>query len=296
MVTPTKVLRYLFDKDYRFNVGAARGFYKSISDKEYLEKLFKLRLGYDPDLSNPRTFNEKMQWLKLYDRKPLYSTLVDKYSMKAWVGAHIGEQYVIPTYAKWDNVEEIDVSLLPEQFVLKTNHDCGGIVICHNKTEFDLSSAKKRLRKHIKRNYYWNCREWPYKNVKPCVFAEQYLEGIEWEFQTWNFNGAPKLIAAIHEPHGINEKKFYDTEWVEVPFVSSQPKLKHGVSKPDELAAILSASKIAAQPTVFTRVDFIKTVDGQLRLGEITLFPAGGFVKWDPRCWDDEIGSWLSMP
>lgn len=278
-----------------YSYATAKGLTKWVPDKPHLKMMYRATIGYWPDLENPKTFNEKLQWLKLHDRNPLYTTLVDKYRVKQWVADRIGEQYVTTTYAAWDRAEDIDISGLPDRFVLKTNHDCGGIVICRDKEAFDLDAAKAKLAAHLKRNYYWGGREWPYKNVEPLVFAEEYLEDIRWELQTWNFGGEPKMVAAIKEPHGVNEKRFYDGEWVELPFVSSPPALTESVPKPERLAGILDASRTVSSSGVFARVDFVDSSQG-LKLGEITLYPAAGFVHWTPSDYDSVIGKWLKLP
>lgn len=290
-----KIQKYTHNPWLAYNALAARGLTRWVPDEAHLKLAYRASLGYWPDLENPRTFNEKLQWLKLHDRNPLYTTLVDKYRVKEWVAERIGRQYVTPTYAVWERAEDIDISGLPERFVLKTNHDCGGIAICRDRATFDLDAAKAKLAAHLKRNYYWGCREWPYKDVRPLVFAEEYLEDVRWEYQTWNFQSEPRMVAAIHEPHGANEKRFYDCEWVELPFVSSPPRLASEAPEPAELARILESSRLLTGSSVFARVDFLDTSAG-LRWGEITLFPAGGFVHWTPADYDAVVGKWLKLP
>ncbi len=174
-----KAMLYLKNPWRLYCAAATRGFTRLVPDEPHLTAMYRGSMGKKLNLGNPVTFNEKLQWLKLHDRNSLYTTLVDKYRVKLWVAERIGEEHVTKTYAMWENAEDIDIDDLPERFVLKTNHDCGGVAICSDRNTFDLDAAKKKLAKHLKTNYYWRTREWPYKNVKPCVFAEEYLDPAE---------------------------------------------------------------------------------------------------------------------
>ena len=150
----------------------SKGYLNWMPDKSYLSLVFRLSLGYWPDFENPKTFNEKLNWLKLYDRKPLYTQLVDKYAVREYIAEKIGEQYLIPLVGgPWNSVDEIDFDALPEQFVLKTTHDSGGVVVCTDKDSLDIKATKDKLARRLKVNYYWGTREWPYKDVKPRIIA-----------------------------------------------------------------------------------------------------------------------------
>ena len=287
--------KYIDNPRLLYCLATAKGLTRWISDELHLKMMYKALFGVAPDLDNPRSFNEKMQWLKLHNHVESYSKVVDKLAVKDWVSERVGRGYVNDTYAVWQDVDDIDPSVLPKHYVLKTNHDCGGVIICNNPDSFDIALAKEKLRRHLNANYYWGSREWPYKNVKPLVFAEEYLERIEWEYQTWNSYGDVKAIGVITEPHGCNKKRFYDAEWRECPFVSSLPKLEEPVEAPVELMQIIELSRNLSQDFPLVRIDFIKTRDGLLRLCEMTLFPAGGFVKWQPPEWDMQAGSWIDL-
>ena len=185
-----------------------------IPDKLYLKVLFRGSMGYKLDLRHPKTFNEKLQWLKLHDRNPLYTTLVDKYRVKQWVADKIGEEYVIPTLAVYQSVDEIDLDKLPNQFVLKCNHDSGGVVICRDKANFDLEAAKVKLAEAMKQNYYLNFREWPYKNVKRCIITEQYVSNKNQDtitdYKFFCFNGEPTFCQVITDRQTQETIDFYD--------------------------------------------------------------------------------------
>ena len=171
-----KGIEYCVNNDFRFLVNAGRGKYNSMSDEEYIKKMFKAKLGYELNLENPKTFNEKLQWLKINDRNDMYTTLVDKYAVKKYVSDILGEEYIIPTLGVWDRFEDIEFDNLPEQFVLKCTHDSGGLVICKNKKELNHAKAKKIIDSSLKTNFYWHGREWPYRDVKPRLIAESYME------------------------------------------------------------------------------------------------------------------------
>ena len=166
---PKRILFYLESK----------GFFNFLSDEKYLKFFYKLNMGKKLNLENPKTFNEKLQWLKLYDRKDIYTTMVDKYEVKRYVTDLIGEEYIVKNFGVWDSFDEIDFDKLPNQFVLKCTHDSGGLVICRDKSKLDIEKAKQKINKSLNRNYFYNGREWPYKNVKPRIIAEEYLENIE---------------------------------------------------------------------------------------------------------------------
>ena len=191
------VFSALYDENSRFRIKNKLGLYNNVSDDEYLKKLYKFRMGKELDLNNPKTFNEKLQWLKIHNRNPLYTTMVDKYAVKKYIADKIGEKYLIPTLGVWDNVEEIDFDKLPKQFVLKCTHDSGGIVICKDKSVLDYDKAKKKLKKSLESHFFLKWREWPYKDVKPRIIAEKFMEDDNAnelvDYKVLCFNGEPKI-------------------------------------------------------------------------------------------------------
>ena len=224
-------------------------------------------MGYKIDLNNPRTFNEKLQWLKLNARDPLYTTLVDKYTAKQWVADKIGEQYIIPNLAVYDSVDQIDLDKLPDRFVLKCNHDCGSIVICKDKSSFDLEAAKKKLDAALKQNYYWNSREWPYKNVKPRIIAEPYLEDASGElrdYKVYAFNGeCDYLMLCFDRQKGETKFIYFDRNWA-IQKELSNHGLKYGdtieVERPYNLDLIFEFAEKLSSGFPFVRVDFYETM------------------------------------
>lgn len=283
---------------------AQHGFYKNMSDEDFLRMQFKNVFGYEPDLDHPQTYSEKLQWLKLHDRRPEYTVMVDKYEVKAYVSPLIGEEHIIRTLGVWDKFDEIDFSCLPDQFVLKCTHDSGGSVICRDRSRFDSQAAKKKLEKSQGRNYYLQNREWPYKNVKPRIIAEEYMvdeSGYELkDYKIFTFGGKARalLIAADRtNPHEETHFDFYDMEFNHLPFTNGHPGADHPAGKPDSLDEMRRmAERIAAAGNLpQARIDFYD-VNGTVYFGEITFFHWSGFEPFVPDEWDKRFGEWLRLP
>lgn len=263
---------------------------------------YKIRLGKKLDLKNPQTFNEKLQWLKLYDRNPEYTKTVDKYQAKQYVADIIGEKYIIPTLGIWDKFENINFEELPNQFVLKCTHDSGGLVICKDKSKLNIKEAKRKISKSLKTNYYYHGREWPYKKVRPRIIAEKYMatykqkELIDYKF--FCFNGEPKFLyvsegLSNHENARISfanmnyeKTEFYRKDYR--PF----DKLP---DKPTNFDKMKELSKKLSKNIPFIRVDFYE-VNGQIYFGELTFFPCSGFIPFEPEEWDRKLGDMLKLP
>lgn len=293
-----KLKRYFADPYWALGCDLIKSHSRWMSDEFYIRTLWRMLMGYELDLKNPKTFNEKLQWLKLNDRNPLYTTLVDKYRVKQWVADKIGEEYVIPTLAVWDNVEDIDISILPEQFVLKCNHDSGSVVICKDKKTFDLNAAKDKLGKALKRNFYWEAREWPYKNVKPCIFAEKYMTdgtGDELrDYKFWSFNGVPKVVYCSVKNDNIWEN-YYDMDFIPLNINHGFPSSEQEIVKPntfDEMKSVIS--KFALQ-IPFIRVDFYE-IQGRVYFGEFTCYDFAGLKPFQDIEQDSMLGDMIKLP
>jgi hypothetical protein len=254
------------------------------------------------NLDNPKTFNEKLQWLKAYDLNPRYTDIVDKYAVKGIIADKIGEEYLIPTLAVYESPAEIDWESLPEKFVLKCTHDSGGVIVCQDKSRLDKEAALKKLWKHYKRNYYYNKREWPYKNIKPRILAEQYMEdrqgdGELKDYKFFCFDGEPKLLFVASDRHKKVETKFdfFDMEFNHLPFTIDHdmapilPEKPENFEKMKELAAKLSTG------TPQLRVDFYE-VDGKVYFGEMTFFHCSGMAPFHPEKWNRTFGDWVTLP
>ncbi|MBE7046066.1 MAG: glycosyl transferase [Ruminococcaceae bacterium] len=263
-----------------------------------LKGLFKKRMGKNLNLENPLSFSEKLQWLKLYDHNPEYTRIVDKVTFKDYITEKIGAQYIVPNIGVWEKFEDIDFDKMPEKFVLKCNHDSGGVVICKDKSKFDIESAKKKINKSLKTNYYWSGREWPYKGVKPCILAEEYLdlpEGMV-EYKMFSFNGEAKIIdvcmGVAHTPTRTNT--FFDREWNKLPIHTHLPNEKGDVKPPEELSEMLEIADKLSKGIPQVRVDFY-IYKGQIYLGEMTFFHDSGMTKITPEEWDYKMGEYIDL-
>lgn len=279
-------------------------FLKLMSDEAYLKMIFKDKMGYDLDLNNPKTFNEKLQWLKLHDRKPEYTTMVDKYEVKEYVAKCIGEEYIIPTIGVWDRFEDIDFEQLPEQFVLKCTHDSGGLVICRDKKKFNKDKAREKINKSLKRNYYWSSREWPYKNVKPRILAEEYMEdemkvkGLT-DYKFFCFHGEPKMLYVSQglENHATARISFFDIEGKQMPFGRSDYyPIEDEFNIPSNLKELEYVARMLAKSvsSPFVRVD-LYSIRGKIYFSEITFMPCSGMMPLEPKVWDTIIGDWIKL-
>lgn len=282
-----------------------------IPDSLYLKYSFKKLMGNPLNLRNPKTFNEKLQWLKLYNRNPLYTTLVDKYAVKKWVAEKIGEQYVIPTLGVWDWFEDIDFGELPNQFVLKCTHDSGGLVIVNDKSKLNIEAARKKITDSLNRNFFWQSREWPYKNVPPRIIAEKYMEdsvdGEIWpktaktrletairDFKFFCFHGVPKIMYVSRDKAEEPTTDFFDMDFNHLDMRMRDPNSKTLPDKPlnFELMKSLAATLSKGMPHV--RADFYE-IHGQVYFGEMTFFHNGGFSHIYPRKWESELGEWIDL-
>ncbi len=282
-----------------------RGYLNWMPDKMYLKFKFRVKIGKKLNLKNPQTFNEKLQWLKLYDRKPIYTTMVDKYEVKKYVADIIGEEYIILTYGVWNTFDEIDFDSLPNQFVLKCTHDSGGLVICKDKSNFDMEKAKEKINECLKTDYYMHNREWPYKDVKPRIIAEKYMqdtysdenEDIK-DYKFYCFNGKPKLgyISQGLSDHSTARISYVDLEWKRAPFHRSDYKEFEVLpEKPENYEQMLQYAEILSKNTSFLRVDFYE-IDKKIYFGELTFSPGGGFTMLTPDKWDEKLGDLINLP
>ena len=273
-----------------------------IPDRLYLQLLYYYHFKKFANLNNPVGFNEKIQWLKLYDRNPNYSKMVDKVAVKDYVESIIGKEYIIPTYAVWENVEEIDFSRLPDQFVIKSNHDSGSIVICKDKNKIDQESVKKIMATSFHNNGYWYGREWPYKNVKPKIFAEKYMEdkntGELRDYKFFCFDGVVKalFVATDRQKTGDSVKfDFFDVDYNHLDFTNGHPNATSLPEKPHNFELMKELAEKLSQGIPHVRVDLYE-VNGRVYFGELTFHHGSGCLPFDPIEWDVIFGSWLRLP
>lgn len=273
-----------------------------LPDKLYLKMKFRYMMGESLNFKNPQTFNQKLQWLKLYDRNPLYTKLVDKYEVRKYIVETIGEEYLIPLIGVYDNIDEIDWSKLPNQFVLKCTHGSGANIICKDKSKLDIQKAEKRLKKWMRRNWYWYGREWPYKNVKPRIICEKFLQEADGEqikdYRVFCFDGEPKFIAVDFD---ITNKKntrrnLYDLDWNLLDYGISYPReLSIKVERPKRIDEMIKISKILAKDIPHVRIDFY-CLDTKIYFGEMTFYHQAGYGRVYPKEFEREMGEWIKLP
>lgn len=267
-------------------------------DKEFLAPIFRSRTGYEMNVENPRTFNEKIQWLKLYDRNPAYTRMVDKYAVKEYIARKIGEEYVIPTLGVYDTFDEIAFDNLPDQFVLKCTHDSGSVVICHDKSCFDKEDAKKKLERNLSINYYWVGREWPYKNVQRRIIAEKYMAQsnnmVDYKFMC--FHGEPKIVFTCTERFEQDGLKvtFFDLDWNRLSFERYYHSSTKVIPRPQNLELMIKLAAKLSDGIPFVRVDFYE-IEGTVYFGELTFSPGGGMEDFRPVEWDFIMGEWIKI-
>ncbi len=276
-------------------------FLRIVPDSIYIRLQYYYHFHRLLNLKNPQSYNEKLQWLKLYDRRPEYTMMVDKYLVKEYVAKTIGEEYIIPTISDWNSINEIDWEKLPHQFVLKWNHDSGSIVICKDKTKLDKNQAIQILRRNEHSSGYWYGREWPYKNVKPRIIAEKYMEDEDGElkdFKFFCFDGEVKaMFVATDRFNQTEETKFdfFDADFNHLPFTNGHPNATRQIKKPEcfELMKHLAGKLSKGYPHI--RVDFYE-IRGKVYFGELTLYHWSGFVPFNPPSYDKVFGDWITLP
>lgn len=281
-----------------FRIGK-NSFLRLLNDEHYIKLLFKHNMGYPLNLTNPQSFNEKLNWLKLHDRKPIYKEMVDKYEAKKYVSSIIGEEYIIPTIGIWDKTDEIDFSKLPEQFVIKCTHDSGSVFVCHNKNKVEFKAIKKKLNQSLKKNYYWDGREWPYKDIKPRIIAEKYMSDNGKALNDYKFytmNGKVHAVMIVTDRGETRTRAdYFDREFNHLDFSWGYPNAEICPTKPTNFEQMILLAERLAKDTIELRVDFY-LIKGNIYFGELTFFDGGGMKKFHPFEWDYRMGEWLKLP
>lgn len=274
---------------------ALRNFGKNMDDEKYIKKLYKIRNGTDLNLDDPVTFFDKNNWLKIHDRKEIYSMMVDKYDVKKYVADIIGSKYVIPAYGVWDAYDDIDFNKLPDQFVLKCTHDCGSTVICKDKKNFDWDGAKSLIEKHLKTDYYIKFREWPYKNVRPRILAEEYIEGIVDEnYKFFCFEGKCEFLYVA--PFREATADYFDRDYNHLDGIHNvfHSEAEVPPKKPEVFEKMRELAERLSKGYPFLRIDFYND-NGNIYFGEITFFQEGGMAPWIPDKWNYKLGEYLKL-
>ena len=296
-----------------FMASIISNFFRWLPDATYLRLLYRFKMGHRLDLKNPQTFTEKLQWLKLYNRKPEYTTMVDKYAVKQYVANIIGDEYIIPTLGVWDKPEDIDWGSLPDQFVLKTTHGGGGggVVICKDKATFEKTTAIPKLKESMASDIYSGLREWPYKDVPKRIIAEKFMAPEKSpapkdlpDYKFFCFNGEPRYCQVIRDRHTKETIDFYDMDWNHLEFVGLLPPsntadtISNGltpVARPEHLEEMKDICRKLAKDQPFVRVD-LYVIDDKQYFGELTFYPASGIGIFTPEEWNGKLGDLLTLP
>ena len=280
--------KYLSDSDYRFLMNAGFGKYDNLPDREYLERKFECCMGKPLELENPQTFNEKLQWLKLYDRKPEYTVMVDKYKVREYIKERLGEEYLIPLLGVWDNPDDIDFDQLPDQFVLKCNHNSGlGMYICKDKSKLishDIKRIRRNLARGLAQDYYLTGREWPYKDVPRKIIAEKYMTDSAsssdfTDYKFFCFNGyVDCVMVCLERSSGDTKFYFFDKDWNLKRLNIRGKNAPDGftIPKPNQMDKMFEVAAKLSEGLPFARVDLYQSND-HIYFGEITFFPDSGF-------------------
>lgn len=270
-------------------------------DRWYLAMRYREKLHCWPNLRAPQLYTEKIQWLKLYDRKPQYTKMVDKYEAKAYIADIVGEEYIIPTYGVWDSFDEIDFESLPNRFVLKCTHNSGGVVVCLDRETFDIGKARQIIESCLAKNYYWHSREWQYKNVKPRIIAEEYLYDTDhpddsiMDYKFLCFDGEPRLLYYAEENTDDPYSDIYDMDFQKLDLQFPEPNSPVIASKPEHFEKMKELARKLSKGFPHLRVDFYD-VNGKLYVGELTFYHCAGIFEIRPEKWDRILGDWITLP
>ncbi len=275
-----------------------------IPDKTYMRMYFKAKLHYEPDFENPRTFNEKLQWYKLHYRNPALVSLVDKYDVRLFVEESIGSEFLVPLYGVYDSVDEIDLNRLPDRFVLKCTHDSQSTFICTDKDLFDFEDVRKRLRVAMRRNWYWQGREWAYMDIVPRIVAEAYLDerGRETptDYKFYCFDGKVALVQTDVNRFADHDMQYFSPGWERRGDIDREVSDREPTIKPDNYELMLELSEKLSANFPHVRVDWYN-IEGKPYFGEMTFYTGGGFdpfysLEKRPDRLDRELGDLFILP
>lgn len=270
-------------------------FGRMLPDGIFLRWKYRLLIGKKLHLKHPALYNEKLQYMKLHDRNPLYTILADKASVKAYVASRVGQEYVIPTLGVWKTVSEIDFESLPDSFVLKCTHDSGSTVLCRNKDDFDKHAVCQKLGNALSKNYYFNDREWVYKNIRPAVIAEKYMGGDIADYKFFCFDGKPMIMfIATDRSDPAKETKFdfFDMDFNHITVRNGHPNAALPPEKPSSWEDMKKLASRLSHGLPHVRVDLYE-IDGRLYFGEYTFYHWGGFVPFEPEDLNIRMGTWM---
>ncbi|MCH5342471.1 MAG: glycosyl transferase [Acetatifactor sp.] len=279
------------------------GVFDWLPEIPFIKFQYWARMGEKLNLSRPELFSEKLAWLKLYNQRPEYSTCVDKYAVKEYVSKKIGAEYIIPLLGVWDKFEDIDFGSLPDQFVLKCTHDCGSICVCKDKNNFDFASAKEKITKAMRKNYYVHNKEWAYKNVVPRIIAEKYVDSLgnpeSLEYKVSCFNGKVEFITfcrgIAHASLDVRTNDHYDRDFNRLNWYAFYKNSNIQWKKPEQWDKLIELSEKLAKDIPYVRVDWY-VIDGEIFFGEMTFYTWGGYLDFEPSEWNKKLGDMIDLP
>ncbi len=275
-------------------------FYRSLwflSDKSFIELIYRLRMGKRLNLDNPKTFTEKLQWLKLYDHNPMYTIMADKIGMRRFVEERLGCGYTVPLVGVYDGFKEIGLEKLPSQFVMKTSHDSGSYIVCRDKAAFDFKAARKAMTRSLRRNYYKRTREWQYKDIVPKIVVEEFLsDGNEalTDYKFFCFNGKCEFLYIMPDTDRSSPQAILDAEFRKLPFGMEDNPASSMPEKPSCFEEMKRIAQVLSHGIPFLRVDMY-LVNGKVYVGELTFYHYGGYIPFSPPEWDEKIGDLLDL-
>lgn len=279
-------------------VGKSAGWANKLRDDQLereIERWFYATTGKRMDFRHPRSFAQKMQWLKVHDKDPRKTTLSDKLAVRPEIVVKVGEEVLPKVYATWDDPQDVDFTGLPDRFFLKCNNGSGMMMRIQDSSSVDMDEVRKKVAGWFAHDFAGRYFEMHYAPIVPKVYAEEWIDDIEWEYQAWCFSGKIEFIAAIHDPHGVNEKQFFSPAWEKLPFVSSPPEYQGTIPAPDCLDQLLECSTRLSEGFTFVRVDWYGTRHG-LMFSEMSFTPASGIVHWVPAEYDMRVGELMHLP
>lgn len=267
-------------------------------DKLYISVLYRIKFKQMLNWKNPQTFNEKLNWIKLYHREHRFTTMADKYEVKKYVANIIGEEYIVPNYGVWDNYDNIPFDRLPKQFVMKMTHDSFGAIVCRDKYQFDHARAKIAVKSSVERNWYPFNREWVYKDIKPRIIIDKFLDDYSGhelrDYKFWCFDGEPKVMYLTNKASCVFEN-FYDMDFKPLDIDHGFKRHNPEFDKPEEFELMKQLARKLSKDIPFVRIDFFY-VENKVYFGEYTFYDWGGMKPFRDLKWDIILGSWIKLP
>jgi len=295
---PTGAAEIMGNKTNRIGLIIRHTLGRLLSDKSYISHDFKRVFGKKPDLENPVTYSEKLQWLKLYDRKPLYKTLADKIAVRDYISKNYGSRYLFPLHGVYDSYDDIDFNVLPNKFVLKPSHASGHIFFCENKDEIDHRALRKTVNRWLRTDYYYEHREWQYKGIQRKLLCEKYMVdseyGVPRNYKFFCFNGEPKVLLVTTGNGPNRPQNYFDLDFNALDICSDRRNIEK-LEKPENFDEMLFLVRKIVKPFLHVRMDMY-IISGKIYIGEFTFHHYSGVKKWHPESADLELGAMLELP